>query len=84
MGHDDQTWWRRAACRGTDGELFFPEPSDGDYQQRLAAAKAICRVCPVRGECRTWAVTHSNELGVWGGLTDRERRALRRHGGNAA
>ena len=84
MGHDDHTWRRRAACRGTDGELFFPDASDADYQKRLAAAKAICRACPVHDECRAWAVAHGDEQGIWGGLTDRERRALRRHGGNAA
>lgn len=84
MGRHDHTWRRRAACQGADGELFFPDTRDGDYPLRLAAAKAICRACPVQLECRTWAVEHRNERGIWGGLTERERRALRRHGGDAA
>jgi len=65
-------WTTRAACKGTDpNELFVQGPA----QNR---AKLICRGCPVRSECLADALDNGIEFGVWGGMTERERRALLR------
>src|ERR1700686_948486 len=62
-------WTVRAACRGTDPDDLFVE---GAAQNR---AKLICRGCPVRTECLADALDNGIEFGVWGGLTERQRRA---------
>jgi len=69
-------WAERAACRTSDPEDLFVS---GAAQHR---AKRICASCPVRMECLTEALDNGLEFGVWGGLTERERRSLlRRHPG---
>ena len=72
-------WRDRAACRGTDLEVFFPgrgEPTE--------PARRICASCPVRQPCLDYAIGHGIVHGIWGGLTERDRRALRsRHAGAA-
>ena len=71
---DERPWAAYAACRTADPDLFFPGP-DGD----TAAAVTICRGCPVLDECRDWALGTRMRYGVWGGLTERDRRrSLRR------
>ena len=65
------TWRQRAACRGLDPEVFYPS-SDEDAEE----AKAICGECPVRQLCLEHALAHRERDGVWGGLTERERRRL--------
>ena len=62
----------RRACAGQDTELFFP-----DRGGRVSRARSICARCPVRVECLDYALDHF-EVGVWGGLTEEERRAERR------
>lgn len=73
-------WQDRGRCRDLDPELFFP-PLDGESAEqrhaRESAAKAVCAGCPVRSECLSWALTHRERLGVWGGLTERERKTAR-------
>lgn len=69
----DMPWASDANCAGLDPDLFFP--ADGES---AAAAKAVCRGCVVRVECLSFAVAHGERHGVWGGLTPRERRPLRR------
>lgn len=65
-------WPSRAACRGAEpDELFVP----GAAQNR---AKAVCLGCPVRTECLADALDNRTEFGIWGGMTERERRALLR------
>ena len=68
-------WMTRAACRGMDPEIFFPERGEGN-----TAAKAVCDRCPVRLECLALAVSSAEAYGVWGGLSvqARERLAGRR------
>ncbi|HXF73738.1 MAG TPA: WhiB family transcriptional regulator [Actinomycetota bacterium] len=73
-------WIRRARCRDEDPELFFPIGTTGPAASQLARAKAICRLCPVRLECLEWALETGQDAGVWGGLSEEERRALRRVG----
>jgi WhiB family redox-sensing transcriptional regulator len=65
-------WSERAACKGTDPDELFTQ---GAAQNR---AKLICRGCPVRTECLADALDNGMEFGVWGGMTERERRALLR------
>ena len=65
-------WRERAACRGADLDLFFPgrgEPAD--------PARRVCARCPVREPCLDYALRHGITHGIWGGLTERDRRALR-------
>lgn len=70
----DRSWMDRAACVGVENgdAIFFSESSAG----RPVAAKAICGRCPVREECLEYGLTEN--FGVWGGLSVRERRRLRR------
>lgn len=65
-------WRELAACRGTDLDVFFPERGES-----AGAARQVCAGCPVRQPCLDYAVTNRITSGVWGGLTERERRALR-------
>ena len=65
-------WRERAACRGTDLGVFFPERGES-----AEAARRVCAACPVRQPCLDYAITNRIASGVWGGLTERERRALR-------
>jgi WhiB family transcriptional regulator, redox-sensing transcriptional regulator len=69
------TWRKRAACRGIDVEIFFPE-SDDDAEAE--AAKAVCDACPVRQACLEHALAHREREGIWGGTTERERRRILR------
>ena len=70
-------WRSRATCRHTDPDLFFPEGSEGPALRATELAKRICSVCPVRERCLLWALDHSAPFGIWGGLTEGERRDLR-------
>ena len=65
-------WSAHAACRTTDPDELFVQ---GAAQNR---AKAVCTGCPVRTECLADALDNRVEFGVWGGMTERERRALLR------
>jgi len=71
-------WRQHAVCREEDPELFFPIGYTGPALRQTEEAKAVCRRCPVRSECLTWALESSQDAGVWGGLGEDERRALRR------
>ncbi|HXF35895.1 MAG TPA: WhiB family transcriptional regulator [Actinomycetota bacterium] len=71
-------WVERARCRDEDPDLFFPIGSTGPALSQLARAKAVCLACPVRVECLEWALETGQDAGVWGGLSEDERRALRR------
>lgn len=69
-----------AACRGADPALFFPSAQSGARQDRqVAAAKELCRECPIRRPCLTRALEVSEGEGIWGGFTGPERRRLRVH-----
>ncbi|MGQ0669928.1 MAG: WhiB family transcriptional regulator [Actinomycetota bacterium] len=71
-------WVQRARCRDEDPELFFPIGTTGLAAAQVEAAKAICMRCDVRAECLEWALVTAQDAGVWGGLSEDERRALRR------
>jgi WhiB family redox-sensing transcriptional regulator len=70
------TWRDDSACLSVPTELFFPAGETGSYIVQAEQAKAICARCPVRMHCLRDAL-EGNEAGVWGGLTERERRALK-------
>lgn len=72
------------ACETEDPELFFPIADTGSRVQRSKAAqqieeaKAVCQRCPIRAQCLAGALARDEEFGVWGGLSEKERRALKR------
>lgn len=68
---DDRPWAAFAACVGEFGPKFFPQTR---ADERIALA--ICRTCPVQAECLDHAIEHKERHGVWGGTTERERRAM--------
>jgi WhiB family transcriptional regulator, redox-sensing transcriptional regulator len=78
VGDADTDWRRRALCRDEDPELFFPIGTTGPAERQVEEAKSVCRRCAVRSDCLTWAIDTGQEHGVWGGLGEDERRALRR------
>ena len=71
-------WVYRARCKDEDRELFFPVGATGPSVAQVEMAKAICAVCDVRKDCLEWALSTGQDSGVWGGLTEEERRAVRR------
>jgi len=77
-------WRDRAACRTEDPDLFFPVGTTGPALLQIEEAKSVCRGCPVRDECLEWAVETGQDIGVWGGLTELERRALKRRRATAS
>jgi WhiB family transcriptional regulator, redox-sensing transcriptional regulator len=75
----ERTWQLRAACRGPESALFFPPTSPErkeERDEREGKAKAICRQCPVRTECLEYALSIREPHGIWGGLTEAERRLV--------
>lgn len=68
-----EEWQDRALCAQTDPEAFFPEKGGSTRE-----AKKICQRCPVRNECLEYALANDERFGIWGGLSERERRRLKR------
>ncbi|WBB62470.1 WhiB family transcriptional regulator [Streptomyces sp. WMMC500] len=71
-------WREQAACLDVDPELFFPIGHKGPMLNQTDVAKAVCGRCPVQEPCLGWALRVGQVEGIWGGLTEDERRALRR------
>ena len=71
-------WRHNAACREEDPELFFPIGTTGPALMQVEDAKAVCRACVVVDACLTWALESNQDSGVWGGMSEDERRSLRR------
>jgi WhiB family redox-sensing transcriptional regulator len=71
-------WRHRAACRDEDPELFFPIGTTGPALLQVDEAKTVCQRCDSIEECLSWALSSDQDSGVWGGLDEDERRALRR------
>ncbi|MER8226053.1 WhiB family transcriptional regulator [Streptomyces sp. NPDC094143] len=73
------TNWREAgACTREDPELFFPIGDTGPALLQIEEAKSVCRRCPVLERCASWALEMGETHGVWGGMSEDERRHLRR------
>lgn len=69
----DEDWYERALCPQTDPDAFFPEKGGSTKE-----AKKICLGCPVKQQCLQWALDNDERFGIWGGLSERERRRLKR------
>jgi WhiB family transcriptional regulator, redox-sensing transcriptional regulator len=66
-------WKSQANCMGVDPDLFFPERGMSTRE-----AKEVCRGCVVREDCLEYALANGEKFGIWGGLSERERRRIRR------
>ena len=71
-------WRHIAACIDEDPELFFPIGNTGPALDQIEEARLVCRRCPVLEPCLEWALDSGQDAGVWGGLSEDERRALKR------
>ncbi len=71
---DERTGWQaQANCMGVDPDLFFPERGGSTRE-----AKEVCRGCVVREDCLEYALANGEKFGIWGGMSERERRRVRR------
>ncbi|MDX1690512.1 MAG: WhiB family transcriptional regulator [Acidimicrobiia bacterium] len=70
---DTMAWQDDANCKGANADLFFPERGAS-----TRTAKAICGECRVRAECLDFAIETGEKFGIWGGMSERERRKVRR------
>jgi WhiB family redox-sensing transcriptional regulator len=77
-GVDRMDWRHDAACRDVDPELFFPIGNTGPALLQIDEAKQVCRRCPAIEGCLQWALESGQDAGVWGGMSEDERRALKR------
>lgn len=73
LGADAEPWADEAICAQTDPDAFFPEKGGSTKE-----AKRICQGCPVREDCLNYAIEHDERFGIWGGHSERERRAIKR------
>ncbi|PZT71590.1 WhiB family transcriptional regulator [Streptomyces sp. AC1-42T] len=71
-------WRHQSICKGEDPDLFFPVGNTGIALLQIEEAKAVCRRCPVMESCADWALDTGQDSGVWGGLSEDERRAIKR------
>lgn len=76
-------WRHRAACLDEDPELFFPIGNTGPALAQIEEAKQVCRRCEVTEVCLQWALGNGQDSGVWGGLSEDERRAMKRRAARA-
>ena len=73
---EEMSWQERALCAQTDPESFFPEKGGSTRE-----AKRICISCDVKDDCLEYALANDERFGIWGGLSERERRRLKRLAG---
>lgn len=78
LGAADYSWRDVALCRDTDPELFFPVGTTGMALVQIDKAKQVCGECTARVECLDFALATNQDSGVWGGLSEEERRVIRR------
>jgi WhiB family transcriptional regulator, redox-sensing transcriptional regulator len=71
---EELMWQEQALCAQTDPEAFFPEKGGSTRE-----AKRVCLACEVRAACLEYALHHDERFGIWGGLSERERRKLKKH-----
>jgi WhiB family redox-sensing transcriptional regulator len=70
---EELSWQERSLCAQTDPEAFFPEKGGSTRE-----AKKVCVGCEVRSECLEYALANDERFGIWGGLSERERRKLKK------
>jgi WhiB family redox-sensing transcriptional regulator len=70
---EESGWQERALCSQTDPEAFFPEKGGSTRD-----AKKVCLVCEVRQDCLEYALSNDERFGIWGGLSERERRRMKK------
>lgn len=68
-----ESWQAFSNCLGVDPDLFFPERGASTKE-----AKQVCQGCVVREDCLEYALANGEKFGIWGGLSERERRRIRR------
>ncbi|HUY87080.1 MAG TPA: WhiB family transcriptional regulator [Acidimicrobiales bacterium] len=73
FGIQDPDWQSKANCLGVDPDLFFPERGASTKE-----AKGVCKGCVVREDCLEYALANGEKFGIWGGMSERERRRIRR------
>jgi WhiB family redox-sensing transcriptional regulator len=78
LGAADYDWRDDAVCRDTDPALFFPVGTTGNALVQIDHAKRTCGECQVAQECLDFALDTNQDSGIWGGLTEEERRVIRR------
>lgn len=77
-------WHHDAICRDEpDADLFFPIGNTGPALLQIAEAKTVCRRCPAVASCLDWAIETGQDHGVWGAMTEEERRSLKRRNAKA-
>jgi WhiB family redox-sensing transcriptional regulator len=76
---ESEMWRDDAICSSTDPEAFYPDKGNSSRD-----AKTICALCPVQPDCLDYALRRDERFGVWGGLSERERRSLKRQRRGAA
>ncbi len=75
----DRSWQPVALCRGNHSHLFFPPSTQerkDERERRELRAKSICQICPVKEPCLEYAMAIREPYGIWGGLTEAERRQV--------
>lgn len=77
--NDRPAWWSWGACNGLPLDLFFPQQGED-----VTGAKRVCAGCVVRQQCLEYALANGERWGIWGGLSENERRAIRRRRKRAA
>jgi WhiB family transcriptional regulator, redox-sensing transcriptional regulator len=78
LGAADYSWRDHALCRDTDPALFFPVGTTGTALAQIEKAKQVCGECEVRRDCLDFALATNQDSGIWGGLSEEERRIIRR------
>jgi WhiB family redox-sensing transcriptional regulator len=74
----DMQWLNQARCLNEDPELFFPVGNTGPAVEQIEQAKSVCRECGVSTQCLEYAIKENQDTGVWGGLSEDERKSLKR------
>jgi WhiB family redox-sensing transcriptional regulator len=74
----EDDWRNDAACASNDTDLFFPVGTTADAVRQTEAVKEICGGCPAREACLDFALDTEQAFGIWGGLTEDERRVMKR------
>jgi WhiB family redox-sensing transcriptional regulator len=76
----DHDWQEEARCVTFDPELFFPVGISERARDQTRMAKRVCDMCDVKNQCLQYALDNNEDSGVWGGLSEDERRLLKRRG----